>query len=210
MGGPNTPGVLIIKQNIVRNLLVPSEPGGGIVLYVRKSNQNYVRNIEAREESGTPDVIGTIRVGLVLMIRQKIPHDYIITRDERINSIVMTHFKKIPNLYVIGDVNAKRLPIYSFVIKFNGRLLHYNFVSILLNDLFGIQSRGGCSCASIYGQESLGIDENLAEELEKIVCNGKEIFRPGYTRVNFPYFYPDYVFNVLNSFFFNFRLLTTS
>jgi selenocysteine lyase/cysteine desulfurase/tRNA(Ile)-lysidine synthase TilS/MesJ len=193
LGGPNTPGVLIIKQHVVRNLLVPSEPGGGVVLFVRKERQNYVKNIEAREESGTPDIIGSVRIGLSLMLREKVDHMYILSKEEKMNSYIKDRLAKIPNLYVLGCTNAARIPIYSFVIKFAGRLLHYNFVSALLNDLFGIQSRGGCSCASTYGQQCLGLTEDHTEKLEQIVCNGSEIFRPGYTRVNFPYYYDQYI-----------------
>jgi len=79
------------------------------------------------------------------------------------------------------------------LIKFNGKFLHYNFIASLLNDLFGVQSRGGCSCASTYGQECLGMNKETTDDYEKIVCSGKEIFRPGYVRLNLPYFYPDHV-----------------
>jgi len=198
IGGPNTPGVLIIKQHVVRNLLIPSEPGGGVVLFVRKERQNYVKNIEAREESGTPDIIGSVRIGLSLLIKEKIPHEYLLQKQEETNNYVMERLKKIPNLFVMGhnnnsENNPNRIPIYSFVIKYKGRLLHYNFVAALLNDLFGIQSRGGCSCASTYGQQCLGLVEEYTEMLEKLVCSGSEIFRPGYTRLNFPYFYDKYI-----------------
>jgi len=196
LGGPNTPGVLIVKQHVVRNLLIPSEPGGGVVLFVRKERQNYVKNIEAREESGTPDIIGSVRIGLSILLREKVDHEFILKREDEINRYAMSRLRKIPNIFVIGDDshdNIKRIPIYSFVIKFNGKLFHHNFVSALLNDLFGIQSRPGCSCASTYGQQALGLEEEYVELLEKLVCNGSEIFRPGYSRVNLPYFYPMYI-----------------
>jgi tRNA(Ile)-lysidine synthase TilS/MesJ len=197
IGGPNTPGVLIIKQHVVRNLLVPSEPGGGVVSFVRKERQNYVKNIEAREESGTPDIIGSVRIGLSLMLREKIDHMFILNKEEQLNAHIQGRLCQIPNLYILGVTNTPRIPIYSFVIKFAGKLLHYNFVSSLLNDLFGIQSRGGCSCASTYGQQSLGLAEEYTQQLETLVCNGLEIFRPGYTRINFPYFYETYIIDYI-------------
>jgi selenocysteine lyase/cysteine desulfurase/tRNA(Ile)-lysidine synthase TilS/MesJ len=215
LGGPNTPGVLIIKQHVVRNLLIPSEPGGGVVLFVRQERQNYVKNIEAREESGTPDIIGSVRIGLSLLIREKISDEFILNKEEEMNKYILERFSKIPNLLVLGlenkDISKKtsdihkyekslpqpRIPIYSFVIKFKGKLLHHNFVSALLNDLFGIQSRPGCSCASTYGQLCLGLEETYTETLEKLVCSGLEVFRPGYTRVNFPYFYPQYIIDYI-------------
>jgi len=143
-----------------------------------------------REESGTPDIIGSVRIGLCLMIKEKVTDDIIISKERELNSYIMNELKTIPNLFLLGQSNnQERIPIYSFVIKFSGRIFHYNFISSLLNDLFGIQSRGGCSCASTYGQKCLGLEEEYIEQLEKVVCNGAEIFRPGYTRVNFPYFY---------------------
>lgn len=142
-----------------------------------------------REESGTPDVIGSVRIGLSLMIREKISDEFVVSKENEINEYVYRELMNIPNLFLLGEKTTTKIPIFSFVIKFSGRLLHFNFVSSLLNDLFGIQSRGGCSCASTYGQKCLGLDENYLEKLENIVCNGSEIFRPGYSRINFPFFY---------------------
>ncbi len=143
-----------------------------------------------REESGTPDIIGSVRIGLCLLIRGKITDDLIITKEKELNSYIANELNNISNLFILGDNDTtEKIPIYSFVIKFSGKIFHYNFISSLLNDLFGIQSRGGCSCASTYGQKCLGLEEEYIEQLEKIVCNGAEIFRPGFTRVNFPYFY---------------------
>ena len=161
-----------------------------------------MKNIEAREESGTPDIIGSVRIGIILMIKERITHDFIINKEELIDKRAKERLLSIKNLYLIGNVKVPRIPIYSFVIKFNKKLLHYNFIAALLNDLFGIQSRGGCSCASVYGQQELGISEELSAKLEKLVCNGNEIFRPGYTRINLPYFYNeninDYVINAID------------
>lgn len=143
-----------------------------------------------REESGTPDIIGSVRIGLCLMIKEKITDDLIIKKEKEINEYIMNELKGIQNLYLLGDsINKEKIPIYSFVIKFSGKIFHFNYISSLMNDLFGIQSRGGCSCSSTYGQKCLGLEEEYLEKLENIVCNGAEIFRPGYTRVNFPYFY---------------------
>lgn len=204
LGGPNTPGALIIQQRCVRNLIVPSEPGGGVVLFVTKDSQNYVKNIEMREESGTPDIIGSVRIGLSLIIREKINHSHILTIDKEINQYVYSELSNINNLYLLSDTiddNSKlnRIPIYSFIISFKGKLYHPNFISALLNDLFGLQSRPGCSCASMYGQKLLGIPDDFLKKLEELTCTGREIFRPGYTRINLPYFYPMYVIKYIVS-----------
>ena len=199
LGGPNTPGVLLIQQNIVRNLLVPSEPGGGVVLFVTKNTQNYVKNIEMREESGTPDIIGSLRIGLSLILRERIEHEYILKLENEINNKIYDKLCNIDNLHILSDFNVEEshIPIYSFLISFKGKFFHPNFISALLNDIFGIQSRPGCSCASIYGQKLLGINDDNLKKLEILTCTGKEIFRPGYTRMNFPYFYPDYLIDYL-------------
>ena len=199
LGGVNTPGVLLIQQRVVRNLLIPSEPGGGVVLFVTKNSQNYVKDIELREESGTPDIIGSVRVGLSLILRERIDHAFILKKEEEINEKIYNKLKNIKNIHILSDFDNKtpHIPIYSFLISFKGKLFHPNYISALLNDIFGIQSRPGCSCASTYGQFLLGIKDEDLKNIEQITCTGKEIFRPGYTRMNFPYFYPDYVIDYL-------------
>jgi len=199
LGGVNTPGVLLIQQRVVRNLLVPSEPGGGVVLFVTKNSQNYVKDIELREESGTPDIIGSVRIGLSLILRERIDHLFILKKEQEINEKIYNKLKHIKNLHILSDFDNKtpHIPIFSFLISFKGKLFHPNYISALLNDIFGIQSRPGCSCASTYGQYLLGIEDDDLKTIEQITCTGKEIFRPGYTRMNFPYFYPEYVIDYL-------------
>ena len=203
IGGPNTPGVLLIQQRVVRNLLVPSEPGGGVVLFVTKNSQNYVKDIELREESGTPDIIGSVRIGLSLILRERIDHFIILKKEQEINQKLYfklkTSHKHINNIHILSDENSQNphIPIFSFLISFNKKLFHPNYISALLNDIFGIQSRPGCSCASTYGQYLLGIKDSDLKNIEQITCTGKEIFRPGYTRINLPYFYPDYVIDYI-------------
>ena len=201
LGGVNTPGVLIIQQRCVRNLLVPSEPGGGSVLFVTEHTQNYVKNIESREESGTPDIIGGVRIGLSLLLREKIDHTYVLEIEDRINQLVKEKLFNIPNLHILSDTefigDQPHTPIYSFLISYKGKFFHPNFISALLNDLFGIQSRPGCSCASLFGQYLLGIPQEYLHKLEILTCTGKEIYRPGYTRLNFPYFYPQYLIDYI-------------
>ena len=203
LGGVNTPGVLLIQQRVVRNLLVPSEPGGGVVLFVTKYSQNYVKDIELREESGTPDIIGSVRVGLALILRERIEYEFILKKEQEINNKVYDKLKKLnkyqSNLHILSDFSSTEahIPIFSFLISFNQKFFHPNYISALLNDIFGIQSRPGCSCASTYGQYLLGISDSDLKDIEQITCTGKEIFRPGYTRLNLPYFYPDYVIDYI-------------
>ena len=121
--------------------------------------------------------------------------------EDRINQHVKEKLFNIPNLHILSDTefigDQPHTPIYSFLISYKGKFFHPNFISALLNDLFGIQSRPGCSCASLFGQYLLGIPQEYLHKLEILTCTGKEIYRPGYTRLNFPYFYPQYLIDYI-------------
>jgi selenocysteine lyase/cysteine desulfurase len=198
IGGPNTPGVLIAHDRIYRNQLKPTQPGGGTVNFVYRDMIDYIHDVEYKEESGTPNIIGSIRLGLMISIRQKIPHDFIIKKDEEYISLFLKSLENIPNLYILHDdllKNKTHIPVFSFMISFGNKFLHPNFICALLNDLFGIQSRPGCSCAPNYGRYLLGFDKDdiMVELLQSIISSGNDIFKPGYLRLNLPYFYPKYV-----------------
>jgi len=198
IGGPNTPGVLITHDRIYRNQLKPTQPGGGTVNFVYRDMIDYIHDVEYKEESGTPNIIGSIRLGLMISIRQKIPHDFIIKKDEEYISLFLKSLENIPNLYILHDdllKNKTHIPVFSFMISFGDKFLHPNYICALLNDLFGIQSRPGCSCAPNYGRYLLGFDKDdiMVELLQSIISSGNDIFKPGYLRLNLPYFYPKYV-----------------
>jgi len=128
-------------------------------------------------------------------------------RDKEIIAKVNAVFGECPNLVVLGNKDANRIPIYSFVIRHpeSNRFLHHNYVSGLLNDLFGIQSRSGCACAGPYAQTLLGISPALADQYESVLLadprldtqiqrwrvefSQHELLRPGFVRINFPFFY---------------------
>jgi len=198
IGGPNTPGVLITHDRIYRNQLKPTQPGGGTVNFVYNNAANYIQDVELKEESGTPNIIGSIRLGLMISIRQKIPHDFIIKRDEYYIKLFLKELENIPNLYILHNDflrNRVHIPVFSFMISFGEKFLHPNFVCALLNDFFGIQSRPGCSCAPNYGRFLLGFDKDEAVTvlLQGAINEGNDIYKPGYLRLNLPYFYPEYV-----------------
>jgi hypothetical protein len=102
-----------------------------------------------------------------------------------------------PNIELLGNLEAERLSIVSFVVRNGPKYLHHNFVVALLNDLFGIQSRGGCSCAGPYGHRLLGIDIERSHEFEREIARGCEGIKPGWVRVNFNYFISEAVFQYL-------------
>lgn len=186
-GGPNTPGVLIVKKWVLGNK-VPIVPGGGTVFFVTSQDHTYLLNHEEREEGGTPDIVGAIRAGLVFQLKEAVSTTTILSIEQRLQSKAMSRFLSCPNISILGNTSSPRLPIFSFIIKCGSRFLHYNFVSALLNDLFGVATRGGCACAGPYAQESLGISYDLAKSFEEALYQGQELYRPGFTRLNLPYF----------------------
>ena len=198
LGGQNTPGVLITHDRIYRNQLKPTQPGGGTVNFVYKNWIDYIQDVELKEESGTPNIIGGIRVGLMFLIRQKVPHSFIIKRDEYYSKLFTSELENIINLYILDHKqlrNKPHIPVYAIMVSYGERFFHPNFVCALLTDLFGIQSRPGCSCAPTYGQLLLGFDKdpNNFKLFQTIIYEGNELFKPGYVRLNLPYFYPEYV-----------------
>ena len=197
VSGPGTPGVLIVRRELVTNR-VPTVPGGGTVAYVNPEEQVYLEDPVAREEGGTPDIVGAIRAGLVFQLKQAVGTEAIRSAEESFLRRAIASWSACPALDVLGNLDAERLSIVSFVIRRpGGRYLHHNFVVSLLNDLFGIQSRGGCSCAGPYGHRLLGIDIERSHEFEREIALGCEGIKPGWVRVSFNYFISEAVFNFI-------------
>jgi len=196
IGGPGTPGVLVARRELFQNR-VPSVPGGGTVAYVNPGEHRYLSNIEIREEGGTPAIVESIRAGLVFQLKEAVGVDEIRRREERLIRRAIAHWQKNPNIEILGNPDLERLSIVSFVVKHDGRYLHHNFVVALLNDLFGIQSRGGCSCAGPYGHRLLGIDLERSHEFDREIARGCEAIKPGWVRVNFNFFISDAVLDFI-------------
>ena len=187
IGGPGTPGVLVLNRSIVGNS-VPVVPGGGTVAYVNTQEHRYLTDIEHREEGGTPAIIESIRAGLVFQLKESVGIPTIHALEAKFLTRAIASFSKEPRIELLGNVEAERLSILSFVIKGpTGKYLHHNFVVALLNDLFGIQSRGGCSCAGPYGHRLLGMDLEKSHEFESQIASGCEGIKPGWIRVNLNY-----------------------
>ncbi|MEV6895633.1 aminotransferase class V-fold PLP-dependent enzyme [Kribbella sp. NPDC051137] len=195
IGGPGTPGVLVARRELLRNR-VPDVPGGGTVAYVNPLEHRYLDDPVHREEGGTPAIIGSIRAGLAFQLKQAVGIDVIRAHEDAYLRRAVEAWKSEPGLQILGNLDAERLSIVSFVVKGpSGRYLHHNFVVALLNDLFGIQSRGGCSCAGPYGHALLGIDLARSHEFEEEILHGCEGIKPGWVRVNFNYFISEAVFS---------------
>jgi selenocysteine lyase/cysteine desulfurase len=187
IGGPGTPGVLIARKELFSNR-VPAVPGGGTVAYVNPIEHRYLDDIEHREEGGTPAIIESIRAGLVFQLKDAVGAETIKRREEEMTRRAIESWSQNPNIEILGNPKADRLSIVSFVVRHGARYLHHNFVVAVLNDLFGIQSRGGCSCAGPYGHRLLGIDIDRSHEFEREIARGCEGIKPGWVRVNFNYF----------------------
>jgi selenocysteine lyase/cysteine desulfurase len=193
IGGPSTPGVLVARRSLFANR-VPTMPGGGTVLYVNSDDHRYFDDTTHREEGGTPAIIESIRAGLVFQLKAAVGTDTIRAQEERHLRRAVAAWRDEPAIELLGNLERERLSIVSFVVRApSGRYLHHNYVVALLNDLFGIQSRGGCSCAGPYGHRLLGIDLDRSHEFEREIAGGCEGIKPGWVRVNFNYFVSDAV-----------------
>ena len=196
IGGPGTPGVLVAKRHLFHNR-VPAWPGGGTVAYVNPHEHRYLEDIEHREEGGTPAIIESIRAGLVFQLKEAVGVADIQAHEHDFIRRAIASWRENPHIQILGNPDAWRLSIVSFVIEHGGRQLHHNFVVTLLNDLFGIQSRGGCSCAGPYGHRLLGIDESTSHKFEAEILAGCEGIKPGWVRVNFNYFISEPTFEFI-------------
>ncbi|KAA8497835.1 putative cysteine desulfurase [Porphyridium purpureum] len=189
IGGPQTPGVLIAKKHMFEGKK-PTIPGGGTVQLVTDTTCLYVNRHDEREEAGTPAIIESIRCGLVFQLKDAVGARNIEEAEEHFLQRAFDRWKKVPNLHMLGPgvCDAKRVGIVSMVI--DG--LHYNFVVALLNDLFGIQARGGCNCAGPYALRLLRIDQAKGMRCMEL-SSSSAAFKLGWFRINFQYFFTDFI-----------------
>ncbi|CAF3815482.1 unnamed protein product [Rotaria sp. Silwood1] len=212
VGGPSTPGILIAKKKLFTNE-VPSNVGGGTVNFVTRKHIEYVQDIETREEGGTPDILGAIRAGLVFHLKESVGYNTISAREKSLVTKFFERFRNHQTLFVLGSSTVHRLAIFSFriYVPFFHKYLHHNFICTLLNDLFGIQVRSGCSCAGPYVLDLLNIDDQTAETYIKFITTDEhvrldgspkiELMKFGFTRFNLAYFASneevDYILNAI-------------
>jgi selenocysteine lyase/cysteine desulfurase len=197
IGGPGTPGVLVVRRELMANR-VPVVPGGGTVMYVNPTDHRYLDDPAHREEGGTPAIVESIRAGLVFQLKQAVGVDTIQAHEEDLLHRAVEAWRAEPHIQILGNLDSQRLSIVSFVVKApDGSYLHHNYVVALLNDLFGIQTRGGCSCAGPYGHRLLDIDLDTSHQFEQQIETGCEGIKPGWVRVNFNYFIDEDVFDYI-------------
>ena len=180
LGGPGTPGILIFDSQLYQNK-VPDRPGGGTVLWTNPwGERHYFENIEAREDGGTPPFLGTIKTALAIKLKEKMGVKNILAREKEILTQLFPAMKKIPNLHIMAGEHEHRLGVISFIIEG----LHYNLVSKLLNDRFGIQTRGGCACAGTYGHYLFHIDKKVSKKITDQLDRGNYSSKPGFVRLS--------------------------
>jgi selenocysteine lyase/cysteine desulfurase len=196
IGGPQTPGVLVVRRDLIRNR-VPTVPGGGTVAFVDPVGHQYTSDLVAREEGGTPAIVESIRAGLVFALKTAVGTDVIQASEERLWQRALARWSEYPQIEVLGNPRARRLSIVSLRIRAGERYLHHNYVVAVLNDLFGIQARGGCSCAGPYGHRLLAIDTARSAAFRDEISHGCEGIKPGWIRINFNYFISDAVADYL-------------
>jgi len=180
LGGPGTSGVLIFSDKLYHNK-IPDNPGGGTVTFTNPwGDHRYIEDIELREDGGTPGFLQTLKIALAIQLKERMDSEKMLKRELEINSYVFSELKKIDNLHLLAEEHEDRIGIFSFYID----ELHYNLGVKLLNDKFGIQTRGGCSCAGTYGHYLLHIDISSSEEYKNKIEEGCLIERPGWIRMS--------------------------
>lgn len=198
IGGPGSAGLLVFKKELYNKAVGPTCAGGGTVEYVSSTDYDFINDIETREDAGTPAILQTIRTAIALEVKAGVGYDLIESIEERYISSALDAISNDNRIEIIGPVEKEdRLSIFSFNVKYKDGYLHPRFVTNLLNDLFGIQSRAGCSCAGPYGHLLLGIDPPKSDRYREVIKGGCEAIKPGWVRVNFHYLLEEFAFEYM-------------
>jgi selenocysteine lyase/cysteine desulfurase len=180
LGGPGATGILVFDSALYQNS-VPDNPGGGTVKWTNPWNEReYVDDIEEREDGGTPPFLQTIRTALCIELKEKMGVDRIRQREHEMVERIFNRLATVQGLKIFAGQHRERLGIFSFNIEG----LHYNLGVKMLNDRFGIQVRGGCSCAGTYGHYLLEVDRDSSSEVTRQISNGNLMNRPGWIRMS--------------------------
>lgn len=180
LGGPSTSGLLIFSNELYSNS-IPDHPGGGTVVWTSPYRKpRYFDNIEEREDGGTPGFLQLIRTALAIRLKESMSTTRIGEIEHAQVKYVMERFKQMPSVQLVEGHNSNRLAIFSFYIPG----INHNIIVRMLNDRFGIQVRGGCSCAGTYGHFIFGIDENQSCSIIAEVESGKALAKPGWVRMS--------------------------
>jgi len=180
LGGPSGTGILVFDQKLYNNR-VPDNPGGGTVDWTNPWGEHkYYDAIEAREDGGTPAFLQTIRVALAIQLKEEMGTTNILAREHELIDIVWPEMNKNDNLHLLAENTKDRLGVLSFYID----QLHYNLAVKILNDRYGIQVRGGCSCAGTYGHYLLHVTEETSKSITELINQGNLCNKPGWVRLS--------------------------
>lgn len=178
LGGPGSSGVLIFDSAMYK-LDVPDNPGGGTVDWTNPwGSYKYVDDIESREDGGTPGFLEAIRAALAIELKEKMGVENMLEREEQLLKLAFPALRKIPGIRILADSIENRLGIISFYHE----KIHFNLVVKLLNDLYGIQVRGGCACAGTYGHFLLEVSYEKSKEITDLINHGDLSQKPGWIR----------------------------
>ena len=180
LGGPGSSGVLVFNRDLYHQK-IPDNPGGGTVDWTNPwGGYKYIDDIEAREDGGTPAFLQTIKSAMCITLKEEMGVDRIQAREHHLLDLLWERISSLPNLHILAPQHKDRLPVISFYIDD----LHFNMGVKLLNDKFGIQARGGCSCAGTYGHYLLNIDPNHSKEITDMIDRGDYSEKPGWMRIS--------------------------
>jgi selenocysteine lyase/cysteine desulfurase len=189
IGGPQASGLLVCHEALFRTR-VPERPGGGTVDYVAamdRSSVDYVTHLDEREEGGTPAIMGDIRAGVAFLVKERLGPERIAKHEMVIAETAYARLAKHPSIRLLGQPASRRLSILSFTVD----RIHHDLVSVLLDHLFGIQNRAGCSCAGPYGHRLLGIDLERSQRFRAQIRRGVLGIKPGWVRISLPFYFSD-------------------
>lgn len=180
LGGPGTSGVLVMAKDLIYSS-IPDHPGGGTVDFTNEwGDILYKKDDEEREDGGTPGFLQAVKTALCIQLKEKMGIDKIEKREKELVHLAMTELKKLKKVRILEEENEDRLGIISITCED----VHYDLVVQLLNDRFGIQVRGGCSCAGPYGHYLLPITKEHSKELSKEIQEGIYSNKPGWVRIS--------------------------
>ncbi|EAR51387.1 hypothetical protein OG2516_15524 [Oceanicola granulosus HTCC2516] len=183
-GGPGASGVLVLRRDATASTR-PTAPGGGTVRFVGPTGHDYVADLEAREEAGTPNVLGDLRAALAFAVKGAMARLGMLETETDLARRGLAALVGAPGLRLLGDPDRPRLPVFALqVTAADGTPLHQQLATRMLSDLFGVQARGGCACAGPYVHRLLGIDTATSEALRARILAGEQLAKPGFVRCN--------------------------
>ena len=180
LGGPGSSGVLIFNKKLYKNT-IPDNPGGGTVTYTNPwGKHDYIDDVETREDGGTPAFLQTIKIAFAIQLKERMGTKNIKARENEINAVLFNCLEGLKGVHILAPQHKERLSIFSFYFQH----YHFNLVVKLLNDRFGIQTRGGCSCAGTYGHFLLNVNRATSEAIKHEILEGCNTQKPGWVRLS--------------------------